>query len=233
MGWLAWDRMTGLQERRDSQCPSGLLSGIWSRSSYRGRSSGPLGSPGRSGCFRGLCCGPGRQEPGAAQKPRAGRRYVIPSWRWSHRLTSTFLTDDSRKGVYTSSWAKKVQTPPFLENLSRQNLEKWLTLRGWFSWKPLSQACYQTLTLTESWNFHLNTQHGFFVAKQFRKEIQFNKFYISWLELSVLLMNHWEVHKCQERLLRLLYYHIWQIYIYLSPSISSWALVFFLPYYCS
>ena len=216
VGWGGWHG-TGWPGCRAEGQPVSLRLALWDLVTelLQGQEQWP--SPGRSGCCRG----------------RAGRRYVIPSWRWSHRLTSTFLTDDSRKGVYTSSWAKKVQTPPFLANLSRQNLEKWLTLRGWFSWKPLSQACYQTLTLTQSWNFHLNTQHGFFVAKQFRKEIQFNKFYISWLELSVLLMNHWEVHKCQERLLRLLYYHIWQIYIYLSPSISSWALVFFFPYYCS
>lgn len=58
-----------------SVCPSRLLSGMRSGSSYRGRSSGLLRSPGSSGCCRELCCGPGWQEPGAAQKPRAGRRY--------------------------------------------------------------------------------------------------------------------------------------------------------------
>ena len=31
------------------------------------------------------------------------KTFVIPSWRWSHGLTSTSLTDDSRQGVYTNS----------------------------------------------------------------------------------------------------------------------------------
>lgn len=57
----------------------------------------------------------------------------------------------------------------------------------WNSSNNLSQAVYQILTFAQSWNFLLNTQHGFFVVKQFRKEIQFNKFYISWPELLVLL----------------------------------------------
>lgn len=43
-----------------------------------------------------------------------------------------------------------------------------------------------------------------FVVKQFREEIRFNKFYISWLELLVPPLNHWEVHGCQVHLLGLL-----------------------------
>lgn len=62
----------------------------------------------------------------------------------------------------------------------------------WNSSNNLSQAVYHILTFAQSWNFLLNTQHGFFVVKQFRKEIQFNKFYISWPELLVLL---WIIEK--------------------------------------
>lgn len=57
----------------------------------------------------------------------------------------------------------------------------------WNSSSNLSQASNQILTFAQSWNFLLNTQYSFFVVKQFRKEIQFNKFYISWPELLALL----------------------------------------------
>lgn len=55
---------------------------------------------------------------------------------------------------------------------------------------PLSklfQAYSRKVTFTWSWNFLLDTQRGFFVAKQFRKEIQLKTFYISWLELLALV----------------------------------------------
>lgn len=58
----------------------------------------------------------------------------------------------------------------------------------WNSISNLSQACYQILKLLHSpGNFLLNIHHGFFAGKQLKEEIQFNKFYISWLELLALL----------------------------------------------
>ena len=193
-------------------------------------SSDPLRSPARSGSSRSAArssaAGPEGRNQAQLGSRWARRRYTprcssvtlpLETEPW---ITPTYLHTSARRVCPWAVQPKKLRPLCFWHERKScccGNLQKiyrkLLTLREWFcfgkqmAFKYFWNSSFSGLlpnTFTQSWNFLLNTQHGFFVVKPFRRQIQFNKFYISWLKLLVLLMNHWEVHKCQEHLLGLL-----------------------------
>lgn len=115
MGWLAWDKMTVLRERRDSQCLS-LTLAVWDavRELLQGQEQWPAEESRELGLLPGAVLWAwtaGTRRSSETEGWEEVRTFVIPSWRWSHGLTSTSLTDDQQEGRIHEQLGKESPDP--------------------------------------------------------------------------------------------------------------------------
>lgn len=112
MGRPGWDGVAGVGQ---DDCAAGaegqpvsLMLALWDAVTElpQGQEQWPAGESRELGLLPGAvlqACMAGARRSLETEGWKEVQTFVIPSWRWSHGLTSTFLTDDSRQDMYTSS----------------------------------------------------------------------------------------------------------------------------------